>query len=1018
MTRARLTLLVLLALGAVAWFVFAGDGPPDPTLDPGAGGRSDDAHLRGAEAPDSDTGPALATAPPKVEEDSSGVPVRGRVVDAETGAGIAGVRLFAALRGSRSKDHPDPLVAWTADDGTFVLGHAVPGTWIVLPFHKDFHVPFYAGLWRAEASKANPWKSSKAVWQAAERDGLLVDVAEGAGEPDAIELRMHRGEPLVGRVLGPDDAPVPGASIRARIPYYCAWGPARVGLHNQARELDLVVSDADGRFTLGCFPPELASVRLGVRHTRLVGRWMDKAVPLPAAFEVELRLVEPAVIEGRVQWSDGSPESAADLRIEAARAWILADEGRWSHQTWAKANADGRFRVGGLPPGDLAVRAFTDDDAPRRGRGKLPVSALESGETRKGLVITLDDQRRISGRLVDADGSPLAAEVLDARRGDAFIDRDWTDENGAFSISVGEGGAVALVLVTGGREEVLVAEIEPPRDGLRLVSTATPSHTLDLKLLDPRGHVIPSYELELWSPRGGTDDHEVEEIEDGVARLTLRGALPTRLEVEKFENKDGEKLPWARHGVWLPDPLPPSITVQLPSVPEFYGEIVDQHGAPVPGVRLTVRDKLPKARRKPGSLYSEPRPVRVGPDGRFRFAALDPESDRADSEVVVPPGYRLDHGAYLSAGEFERIVVHGGGKPVRGRVEFDGDGTVDLSDIEVHAAWLTDPGDLVGGDIGTGTDAEGRFAFEALPEGARIEVRIFGADLAERGLFAERELLVVEAGTMDVRFTVRRGGVIAGKLVGPGLADVDLERSLVCILDDQGDADFFHHDSIKPTRAAPVFRLGGVPPGTHRVGLLSVDEQGVRLLASMPGVRTGSESVTLHVPRHRAVLEGVVALPASAKIEEAKVTVHHLDGLRRFLTVPVDMQGRFRVERLDPALEYSVRVVVVTAEQGTLVAEAHGVRTGQPLMLEPSSGLDIAYRIEGLRPREQFITVVARRGRIERDEMLYDGGDVAYLSRLAPGAYELWVEDQYGERISKPVKVRAGSKDVVVLKAR
>jgi hypothetical protein len=133
-------------------------------------------------------------------------------------------------------------------------------------------------------------------------------------------------------------------------------------------------ADAAGRFSLHLEPGALPLVaRLGDEATRSTGLALGGAQHQ----EVILTLAPAARISGIVTWDDGTP--AADCPITVVpRVWSdLTDD--------VRSGGDGRFSIGGLPPGDFSVAATAPDahaTTPPPGRPASTFLALTAGEHR------------------------------------------------------------------------------------------------------------------------------------------------------------------------------------------------------------------------------------------------------------------------------------------------------------------------------------------------------------------------------------------------------------------------------------------------------------------------------------------------------------------------------------------------------------------------------------------------------------------------------------------------------------
>ncbi len=210
--------------------------------------------------------------------------------------------------------------AWTDAEGRFTLRTVPPGKQVVLQAYAD------AGRGRSRPFEAKPGE---------EVAGIEVRLAS----PGDRVLR--------GRVLDADGSPCPVASVLA----------APLGEYRPAPEwpprpdTQAVAVDSEGRF------------RLLLRSSR--DRWLLRAtargrlpaeqlVEVPEGGEVPEVVLSLAIgdsIEGRVLRADGSP--AAGVPVAAASPGRAA--GASPPPPVTASDGEGRFRIDGLPPGDLVL---------------------------------------------------------------------------------------------------------------------------------------------------------------------------------------------------------------------------------------------------------------------------------------------------------------------------------------------------------------------------------------------------------------------------------------------------------------------------------------------------------------------------------------------------------------------------------------------------------------------------------------------------------------------------------------
>ena len=143
-----------------------------------------------------------------------------------------------------------------------------------------------------------------------------------------------------------------------------------------------------------------------------------------------------ATLSGAVVGADGAP---------VARAVVAAYDLRLGYAT-TRTDADGNWRIAGLPAGSYRVRAVPADDDPRvqgflpevAGLCESPALAVAEEDVRDGLDLTLAEGGRITGRVLDAGGAPVVGATVAtagaSERAELTMRRAVTDADGRFTL--------------------------------------------------------------------------------------------------------------------------------------------------------------------------------------------------------------------------------------------------------------------------------------------------------------------------------------------------------------------------------------------------------------------------------------------------------------------------------------------------------------------------------------------------------------------------------------------------------
>jgi hypothetical protein len=421
----------------------------------------------------------------------------GRVVDADTLAGIPGAELTFSRGGVADSVRADAR-------GAFLFRPSAAGRWQLAVVTGDGHLPF-----------APEWGTSP----------VLLDAQPGK-HVRGIEILLTPAALLQGRVLDEDLQPVPGAEVRL---LGARGKPALVSIP------DRFVTDGQGLFRAAA--PE-GSVLVARKDGHYPGRaTVDAAALLDGRIDVQLgpawsgQAAGTGVLSGRVLAGD-QPVSGAVVELSRLRGWHIP-----SPLAQAVTDAGGRFRFGELAdaPHTLLVRAdgFRAETAERvfPGGGEVTVR-LEPGGRLRGCVRS------------SATGAPVAPFTLQLYEATAKQNLDIPDRtlsvldpSGCFALDDLIPGPTRLVVSAPGFAPVndLVTDVQAPPAEAVIDATLAPGGAVTGVVRNEAGapvagarvHATETLYLVRWvtTPRS-----VVEAVADDAGRFRLAG-LPANVTV-------------------------------------------------------------------------------------------------------------------------------------------------------------------------------------------------------------------------------------------------------------------------------------------------------------------------------------------------------------------------------------------------------------------------------------------------------------------------------------------------------
>lgn len=429
---------------------------------------------------------------------------------------------------------------------------------------------------------------------------VRAEVQGGDAPTDALEVVVHPGHTLKMQVrgltvgIGGGDAElvVEGALVTL----------SAEALHVLAL---YDVSDSSGEISFRGLPAGRYYVAV-----RAPGYLTDQPrwVEVPSPDTVAITLGRGVTVEGRALDRDGRPVAgakvAAHIKTTAGAFWVIEDDRLGVLHRLVRpdglpisaasrrfsTDADGRFRLSGLPPGEVEVEVIKPGLIPAR----TTRAALEEGAVSAGHTLTLLPGVGVAGEVQAADGSPLAgAQVRWRMASDVGFWRAQARSNGAGAFTFDAVGDDVVF-------EALSVAYAPLVAPMRLdLSGASPQRVV-LRfaageggvfghVLGPSGGVIAGADVAAWAvdaPSGAAAACRARTDGAGVFRLERCGAGRKRVEVRA----PGAAPAWAEVEVGH------DLEVRLSAGGALNAQVVAPQGAPaLTKVKVSVTATSPQA---------------------------------------------------------------------------------------------------------------------------------------------------------------------------------------------------------------------------------------------------------------------------------------------------------------------------------------------------------------------------------------------------------------------------------------
>ena len=246
-------------------------------------------------------------------------------------------------------------------------------------------------------------------------------------QPVAKDLRLVLDETgtIAGTVVDGNGRPVPEIQVTAELEDFASRRASLAGVSS-------ATTDGAGAFTIRGLPDGGYRLR-ALRSGNSARAWEAPGVDAKTGDKsVKLTLPAPAVLVGKIALESGQPPTLATVQL--------------GYRPATPAGNDGAFRIDDLEPGKYDVRVLGPEFAAMTRRDV----ELEPGKTTDLGTLTVMRGRKLTGRVIDPSGSPVAGAhvtvsktLLSMEGADDQLDQinemtgarvATTDQDGAFTI--------------------------------------------------------------------------------------------------------------------------------------------------------------------------------------------------------------------------------------------------------------------------------------------------------------------------------------------------------------------------------------------------------------------------------------------------------------------------------------------------------------------------------------------------------------------------------------------------------
>ncbi|MXV79904.1 MAG: carboxypeptidase regulatory-like domain-containing protein [Chloroflexi bacterium] len=344
-------------------------------------------------------------------------------------------------------------------------------------------------------------------------DAELIEV--GISDPPPLTITVDADKcrwRITGVLTGPDEEPLAGIQVLAQSEG--SWISAR--------------TEIDGSFELVTLAPGPHQLSVNLGGCRLY--WGPESRTTERSGAGEIEVVDQDVTDIRFEVSSnpcitisGHLLDADGNSIEGVRIHAQAGDG----SNGGRTDANGRFEIGLSGPGEYYMYTFIDgcrvyyrETRATGAYADLSLITVSEGDV-SSIVFQLQEEMctlRVSGTLLNADGSPRSGVYLRAQDG-PLLGGDWPAEDGSFSFTVPAAGSYNLnvtidgcrvyyggEVISGGKDQARALSLSRSNvSDIRFVLPENPCLTISGHLLDADGNGFANVEVYVGSNSVRTD---------------------------------------------------------------------------------------------------------------------------------------------------------------------------------------------------------------------------------------------------------------------------------------------------------------------------------------------------------------------------------------------------------------------------------------------------------------------------------------------------------------------------------